>query len=162
MYSTSAVYGNGQAKKLIGDLRGLSYIRFQVISHPRSFGSSRSTHRTVGFCHHDQQSSESIPRRSVPSLASGDGSKTRRTGQTNGRITRSRYSSAAREQPHARLETDWGKNIRGCTHPTPLVQPSKGKEPILPGDSDPSADDELSSGSSPLPDSLIRATVGVL
>ena len=40
----------------------------------------------------------------------------------------------------------------GQTPPAPPVQSSKGKEPILPGDSDPSANDELSSSSSPLPD----------
>ena len=50
------------------------------------------------------------------------------------------------------LEANRGENIRGCTHPAPPVHPSKGKEPILPGDSDPPADGELSSGSSPLPD----------
>ena len=50
-----------------------------------------------------------------------------------------------------RLEADRGENIQGCTHHTPIVQPSKGKEPILLGDSDPPADDELSSYSSPQP-----------
>ena len=45
-----------------------------------------------------------------------------------------------------------GENIRVRTHPALPVQPSKDKEPILPGDSDPLADDELSSGSSPLSD----------
>ena len=50
------------------------------------------------------------------------------------------------------LEADRGENIRRRTHPAPPIQTSKGKEPILPGDSDPPADDELSSGSSPLPD----------
>ena len=44
-----------------------------------------------------------------------------------------------------RLEADQDENICRGTHPIPLVQPSKGKEPILPGDSDPPADDELSS-----------------
>ena len=38
------------------------------------------------------------------------------------------------------------------THPTCTSNSTKGKEPILPGDSDPPVDDELSSGSSPLPD----------
>ena len=50
-----------------------------------------------------------------------------------------------------RLEADRGENTWGHTHPTPPVQPSKGKEPILTGDSDFLADDELSSSSSPLP-----------
>ena len=40
----------------------------------------------------------------------------------------------------------------GPTHPAPPIQPNKGKEPVLPGESDPPADDELSSGGSPLPD----------
>ena len=65
-----------------------------MISHPRSFGSSRSLHRIVEFCHNDQQPSESIPRRSVSSLTSGYGSKARRTYQTNGRITGPCYTSA--------------------------------------------------------------------
>ena len=51
-----------------------------------------------------------------------------------------------------RLEANQGKNIRGHTHPAPPVQPSKGKEPILPSNSDPSANDKLSSNSSPLLD----------
>ena len=49
------------------------------------------------------------------------------------------------------LEADQGENTQGHTYPAPSVQPSKGKEPILLGDSDSPADDELSSGSSPLP-----------
>ena len=53
-----------------------------------------------------------------------------------------------------RLEAYLGKNTRGHTHPAPPVQPSKGKEPILPSDSDPPANDKLSSGSSPLLDLL--------
>ena len=36
--------------------------------------------------------------------------------------------------------------------PAPPVKQNKGKEPILPSDSDAVVDDELSSGSSPLPD----------
>ena len=50
------------------------------------------------------------------------------------------------------LEADRGENIRRCTHLAPPVQPSKGKEPIMLGDSDLPADDEFSSGSSPLSD----------
>ena len=49
-----------------------------------------------------------------------------------------------------RLEADLGKNIHKRTHPAPPIQPSKGKEPILPGNSDPPADDELFSSSSSL------------
>ena len=52
----------------------------------------------------------------------------------------------------ARLEEDWGENARGSSHPAPPVKQNKGKEPILRGNSDTAADDELSSGSSPLPD----------
>ena len=52
----------------------------------------------------------------------------------------------------ARLEEDQGENARGSSHPTPPVKQNRRKEPILPGDNDAAADDELSSGSSPLPD----------
>ena len=50
------------------------------------------------------------------------------------------------------LEEDRGENARGSSHPTPPVKQNKGKEHILPGDSDAVADDELSFGSSSLPD----------
>ena len=50
-----------------------------------------------------------------------------------------------------RLEDDRGENARGSNHPTPYVKQNRGKEPILLGDSDAPANDELSSGSSPLP-----------
>ena len=56
------------------------------------------------------------------------------------------------EHLRTRLEANWRDNSRGPTHPTPPIQQSKGKEPVLPGGSDPSTDDELSSDSSPLPD----------
>ena len=52
----------------------------------------------------------------------------------------------------ARLEKDRGENARVSNHPAPPVKQNKGKKPILLGDSDAEADDELSSGSSPLPD----------
>ena len=52
----------------------------------------------------------------------------------------------------ARLEDDRGENARGSNHPVPLVKQNKGKEPILSGDNDAAADDELSSGSSTLLD----------
>ena len=52
----------------------------------------------------------------------------------------------------ARLEEDRGENARGSSHPAPLVKQNKGKEPIQPSDSDAAADNELFSGSSPLPD----------
>ena len=52
----------------------------------------------------------------------------------------------------ARLEEDRGENARGSSHPTPSVKQNRGKEPLLLGDSDAAADDELSFGSSPLPD----------
>ena len=51
----------------------------------------------------------------------------------------------------ARLEEDRGENARGSSHPAPSVKQNRGKEPILPGDSDAAADNELSSGSSPIP-----------
>ena len=52
----------------------------------------------------------------------------------------------------ARLEEDRGEIARGNSHHVPLVKQNKGKEPIPPSDSVAVADDELSSGSSPLPD----------
>ena len=52
----------------------------------------------------------------------------------------------------ARLEEDRGENARGSSHLAPPVKQNKGKEPTLPGNNDAVADDELSSGSSPLPD----------
>ena len=56
------------------------------------------------------------------------------------------------ERLRTRLETNRGENSRGPIHPAPLAQLNKGKEPILMGESDPPADDELSSCSSPLLD----------
>ena len=50
------------------------------------------------------------------------------------------------------LEEDQGENALGSSHLAPPVKQNRGKEPILLGDSDVAADDELSSGSSPLPD----------
>ena len=54
------------------------------------------------------------------------------------------------ERLQTRLETNRGDNSKGPVHPTPPAQPNKGKEPILIGESDPPAGDELSSDSSPL------------
>ena len=52
----------------------------------------------------------------------------------------------------AHLEEERGENARGSSHPTPPLRQNRGKEPILPGDSDAVVDDELSSCSSPLLD----------
>ena len=52
----------------------------------------------------------------------------------------------------ARLEEDRGENARGSNHPTPPIKQNRGKEPILPSDSDAATDDELSSSSYLLPD----------
>ena len=52
------------------------------------------------------------------------------------------------------LEDERAENMRGSSHPAPLVKQNKGKEPIWSKDSDAVADDKLSSGSSPLPDTL--------
>ena len=61
----------------------------------------------------------------------------------------------------AHLEEDRGKNARRSNHPAPPVKQNRGKEPILPGDSDVAADNELSFGSSPLPDlSPLKNNVG--
>ena len=54
----------------------------------------------------------------------------------------------------ARLEEDWGENTRGSSHPAPPIKQNRGKKPILLGDSDAIANDELSPGSSPLLDNL--------
>ena len=56
------------------------------------------------------------------------------------------------ERLRTSLETNRGENSRGTIHSAPPDQPNKGKKPILMGESDPPADDELSSGSSPLLD----------
>ena len=65
----------------------------------------------------------------------------------------SRVNHLQQENDHlrARSEEDRGENAQGSSHPVPSVKQNKGKEPILPGDTDVAADDELSSGSSPLP-----------
>ena len=52
----------------------------------------------------------------------------------------------------ARLEEGRGEKAQGNNYLAPQVKQNKGKEPILPGDSDAAANDELSSGSSPLLD----------
>ena len=52
----------------------------------------------------------------------------------------------------AHLEEDQGENAQGSSHTAPPIKQKRGKEPILPGDSDATADEELSSGSSLLPD----------
>ena len=52
----------------------------------------------------------------------------------------------------AHLEEDRGENLRWSSHPIPPVKQNKGKEPILSGESDATADDEVSYGSSSLPD----------
>ena len=56
------------------------------------------------------------------------------------------------ERLRTRFETNRGENSRWPIHSAPPAKPNKGKEPILMGESDPPADDELSSGSSPLLD----------
>ena len=56
------------------------------------------------------------------------------------------------DRQQARLEGERIENARGSSHPTPQVKQNKGKEPIRPDDSDATSDDELSSGSSQLPD----------
>ena len=50
------------------------------------------------------------------------------------------------------MEEDSGENARGSIPHAPPVRQNKGNEPILPSDNDPPVDDELSFGSSPLPD----------
>ena len=52
----------------------------------------------------------------------------------------------------ARLEGKQIKNASASDHPAPLIKQNKGKEPIRLEGSDTTADDELSSGSSPLSD----------
>ena len=48
------------------------------------------------------------------------------------------------------LKTNQGDNSKGPIHHAPLAHPNKGKEPIRMGESDPPAEDELSSDNSPL------------
>ena len=64
----------------------------RVTLHSRVFRGLTSSQRTpgiwgvtVGLYHHDQQSSELVPRRSVPSLVPGYGGEGGETGQRNGR-----------------------------------------------------------------------------
>ena len=57
-------------------------------------------------------------------------------------------------RPRTRLEGERAENVRGSGHPAPPIKQNKGKEPIRSEDSDAAADDELSSGSSLLPDAL--------
>ena len=52
----------------------------------------------------------------------------------------------------ARLEYERIENAQGSSHPTPPVKQNKGKEPIRLDESYAAVDDELSSGSSLLPD----------
>ena len=52
----------------------------------------------------------------------------------------------------ASLEEDQGENARESSHLAPPVKQNRGKEPILPGNSDAIAHNELSSGSSLLHD----------
>ena len=52
----------------------------------------------------------------------------------------------------ARLEEDQGENARGSSPSAPSVNHNKGKPPVLSGDNNAVADDELSFGSSSLPD----------
>ena len=66
--------------------------------------------------------------------------------------SRADYLQQENDRLRARLEEDWGENARGSSHPAPPIKQNKGKEPIRPDDNDAIADDELSSGSSPLPD----------
>ena len=56
------------------------------------------------------------------------------------------------DRPRSRLEEDWCENARGSSHLAPPIKQNRGKEPILPGDNDAAADDELSSSSSSLLD----------
>ena len=52
----------------------------------------------------------------------------------------------------ARLEGERIENTRGSSHPAPTVKQNKGKEPIRSVDNDATVNDELSFGSSSLPD----------
>ena len=54
----------------------------------------------------------------------------------------------------AHLEENRGENSRWSSHLAPPVKQNRGKEPVLPSDNNVAVDDELSSGSSPLPDLL--------
>ena len=55
------------------------------------------------------------------------------------------------ERLQTRLETNRTENPQGAAQHVPLTQTNKGKEPALPNHSNPPADDELSSDSSPFP-----------
>ena len=65
---------------------------------------------------------------------------------------RANHLEQENDRMRARLEEDRGENARERNHLAPPVKQNRGKEPILPGDSNATTDDELSSGSSSLPD----------
>ena len=54
------------------------------------------------------------------------------------------------ERLRTHLETNWAENLQEAPQHVPLTRTNKGKEPSLPDHSDPPANDELSSYSSPL------------
>ena len=64
--------------------------------------------------------------------------------------SRANHLQQKNDRLQACLEGKRIENARGSSHPTPLVRQNKGKEPIRLEDCDAAADDELSSGSSPL------------
>ena len=72
--------------------------------------------------------------------------------QMAGLQSRADHLQYENDRLRARLEEDQGENARGSSHPAPLVKQNKGKQLVLPGDSDAAAKDELFFGSSPLPD----------
>ena len=55
------------------------------------------------------------------------------------------------ERLRIRLETNRAENLQEAPQHVPITYTNKGKEPALPDHRDPLIDDELSSGSSPLP-----------
>ena len=66
--------------------------------------------------------------------------------------SRATHLQQENDRMRARLEEDRGENAREISHFAPLIKQNKGKELILPSDSDVVADDKLSSGSFPLLD----------
>ena len=66
--------------------------------------------------------------------------------------SRANHMQQENDRLWVRLEGDRVENAQGSSHLAPPVKQNKGKEPIRSDESDAVADNELSSGGSPLPD----------
>ena len=150
------VCGNDQAKKLIGDSRGLWL-------HPLS--SDRLSPEALVVLDQPTGSLDSIIMTSNPanqSLADQflrwrqdmEAKQEEQARQIVGQQSHADHLQQENDRLRTRIEGERAENVRGSGHPALPVKQNKGKEPIRPKDNDIAADDELSSGSSPLPNPL--------